>query len=66
MLTVIGLVLFPLWPYELKYVLWLVSYYMTIALVGVIVLRWIVYLLFAIFGASLWIFPRLFDNVEFL
>lgn len=62
----IGLVLFPLWPYELKYFVWLVSYYSTILLVGIIILRWVAYLFCSIFGASFWIFPRLFDNVEFI
>ena len=62
MLAVVVLVLFPLWPYEVKYYLWLVNYYITVALVGLIVVRWVVYLLFSIFGASVWIFPRLFDN----
>lgn len=66
LLLVVGVVLFPLWPYELKYFLWLLSYYSTIALVGLIILRWTAYILFSIFGASFWIFPRLFDNVEFL
>jgi hypothetical protein len=64
LLAVVGLVLFPLWPYELKYYLWLLSYYSTVALVGIIIVRWLIYLLGSIFGASIWIFPRLFDNVE--
>lgn len=28
--------------------------------------RYLVYLLMAIFGVSIWILPRLFDNVDFL
>lgn len=63
---IFGMVLFPLWPYELKYVLWLVSLWTTLLFVGVIVVRLFTYLLGAILGGSFWIFPRLLDNCGFL
>ena len=66
MVAVLVLVLFPLWPLDFKIFIWYVSYYTTMLLVGIIVLRLVLYLFFSIFGASIWMFPRLFDNVDFV
>ena len=66
LIAVIFLVLFPLWPYEVKYYLWISSYYLIILLVATIILRWVLYLFFSIFGGSFWLFPRFFDNVEII
>lgn len=66
MLGVLVLVLFPLWPLGFKIFIWYVSYYTTMLLVGIIILRLVLYLFFSIFGASIWMFPRLFDNVDFI
>ena len=59
-------VLFPLWPYELKYAVWLISLYLLIVLVGIIILRLIIYILAASFGVSFWIFPNLFGDYGFV
>jgi hypothetical protein len=64
LLGVIGVVLFPIWPYWLKYSLWMLSYYTVMAILGVIIVRLVIYTVGSIFGASVWVFPRLFDNVE--
>ena len=63
-LAVFGIVLFPLWPYELKYALWMVSFYTLMALVALIIVRLVLYMFVALFGVSFWIFPRLFANVD--
>lgn len=55
-------VMFPLWPYELKYGLWLLSVFLLVTLIGLILLRLILYVVFASFGVSFWIFPNLFGD----
>lgn len=65
MVGVIVLVLFPLWPQDFKVFIWYLSYYTTMLLVVIIILRLVLYLFFSIFGASIWMFPRFFDNVDF-
>ena len=62
-LTIITVVLFPIWPYEVKYYIWLLSYYSTIILIGFLVVRLVLYLFISMFGASFWIFPRLLENI---
>lgn len=62
LIGVIVLVLFPLWPYEVKYYLWKLSLWLLIAICILIAVRLAVYLFMAIFGVSFWIFPRFFDN----
>ena len=54
--------MFPLWPYELKYGAWLVSFSLLVFLLSVIILRLIIYVIFAIFGLSFWVFPNLFGD----
>ena len=66
MLAVIALILFPLWPYDVKYLLWKASLYLSVFLFGLIIVRVILYMLLSIFGMSFWIFPRLFDNCSTL
>jgi Translocation protein Sec62 len=55
----IAVALFPMWPFELKYTMWLISLYSAIVIVSVMAIRLLVYLVGAVFGGSLWIFPRL-------
>lgn len=59
---VVALVLFPLWPYELKYYLWKLSLWLLIGICALIVIRLVAYFFMAMFGVSFWIFPRFFDN----
>ena len=56
---VLVLVLFPIWPFTVKYGLWLVSLGLLILIVGIIVVRLIVYVICAIFNYHVWIFPDL-------
>ena len=55
-------VMFPLWPYELKYAAWLVSFTLLMTLIGIIILRLVLYIIAAIFGISFWVFPNLFGD----
>jgi translocation protein SEC62 len=59
-LLVLGVVLFPIWPFSVKYGLWLVSLCLLVFLVGIIVIRLILFLILAIFNVHFWIFPNLF------
>ena len=56
---VLALVLFPVWPYILKYVIWLISLYLLIFLVGLIVFRLVIYMICVVLGFNVWIFPNL-------
>jgi hypothetical protein len=58
-LGMISVALFPLWPFELKYAMWLLALYAAILIVAIMAIRLFFYLLGAVFGGSLWIFPRL-------
>jgi translocation protein SEC62 len=57
---VLGVVLFPIWPYEVKYGIWLISLFLLVVMVGIIVIRLVIFLLLAIFNYNIWIFPNLF------
>jgi translocation protein SEC62 len=59
-MLILGLVMFPIWPFSVKYGIWLVSLVLLVVLVGIIVLRLLVYIVFAIFNYHIWIFPDLF------
>lgn len=58
-LTILSLVLFPVWPYGLKYGIWLCSFCLLVFLVGLIVFRLMIYLFCVIFGYNVWILPNL-------
>ena len=57
---VLVLVLFPIWPFTVKYILWLISLVLLVILVGIIIVRLIVFLLSSVFNYNVWIFPNLF------
>ena len=59
-------VLFPIWPYSVKYGIWLVSLVLLVILVGIIIVRLVVYLLISIFNYHVWIFPNLFYSTGIL
>ena len=65
LLAILCLVLFPVWPYELKYAVWLVSLYLLIILVGLLVLRLVLYSIGTLFGVSFWLFPNLMTDNSF-
>ena len=58
LLGILAIVLFPVWPYELKYATWLLSYYFLIVILVIIIIRLVFYSLMALLGFSFWIFPN--------
>ena len=56
---ILALVLFPVWPYIVKYAIWLISLYLLIFLVGLIVFRLVIYMICVVLGFNVWIFPNL-------
>ena len=62
MIGVIAVVLFPLWPYMLKYTVFMISLVLVTAILSIIVLRLIAYLFGAMFGVSFWILPNFFAD----
>ena len=61
-LLILAGVLFPLWPYQLKYGVWIVCLYFMIAIVAIIITRLILYIFAASFGVSFWLLPNLFGD----
>jgi translocation protein SEC62 len=60
--VVLGFCLFPVWPIELKIGIWWVSYILLLIMIGLIIVRLLIYTLFYIFGIDVWLFPNLFDE----
>lgn len=60
--VILFVVLFPIWPYELKYTIWLTSLILLIVMGGIITLRLSLYSILSLFGYSFWIFPNLFTD----
>jgi len=58
--------MFPLWPFALKYALWLVSVYLLVFIVGLILARLVLYIVLASLGISFWVFPNLFGDYGLL
>lgn len=54
--------LFPVWPVEVKIAVWWICYILLNLMVGVIVIRLIVYGFMYVFGLDFWVFPNLFDE----
>ena len=59
---IVCLVLYPMWPYELKLAAYFVVFSLLMALIGLIVVRYIVYIVMWSLGWSCWICPNLFDD----
>jgi len=57
---VIAFMLFNIWPLWLKIALWYFSFYTLVFLVGLIFIRFFVWLILFHFGIDLWIFPNFF------
>lgn len=64
LISIIAVVLFPLWPYILKYSVFMVCLVLVTAILSLIALRLVIYLVFAIFGVSFWILPNFFADVS--
>jgi len=63
---VLALVLFPVWPFSVKYAIWLISLYLLIILVGLLLFRLVIYLICVAAGFNVWIFPNLLGDYGFV
>jgi translocation protein SEC62 len=64
-LVVVGILmycLFPVWPVEVKIGVWWICYILLNLMVGIIVIRLVVYAFMYVFGVDFWVFPNLFDE----
>lgn len=64
--AVLLIVLFPLWPVGVKLIIWYISFYLLVFLVGLIILRVIVWTILFIFGLDFWIFPNLLEDTYYI
>jgi len=63
-LTLVVLVcLFPVWPDFAKLLIFYISLYLLYFLLGIMVIRLIIWALFRIFGKDFWLFPNLNADV---
>ena len=60
-LAILLYVLMPVWPYKMKVAVWWISYVILLAIIGIYIVRIVVYVFFYIFGFDVWIFPDMDD-----
>lgn len=56
--------LYPIWPFAFKYAIFKATLYLCIFFVGLLVVRFIAFLISRLFGFSFWILPNLNDDVS--
>ena len=61
-LSIIAIILFPLWPFTVKLAIYNVLFYFSASLLGLIFFRLILYIVLFPFGIDFWIFPNMFDD----
>ena len=61
----LALVLLPVWPFSVKYAIWIISLYLLVFLVGLLAFRLALYLLCVVAGFNVWIFPNLLGDYGF-
>ena len=54
--------LLPIWPYKMKVIVWWVSYILILVILGIYIVRLLVYLFFYIFRYDIWLLPDIQDN----
>lgn len=64
--AVLAIVLFPVWPFSVKYAIWLISLYLLVILVGLLVFRLAVYMVCVVAGFNVWILPNLMGDYGFI
>lgn len=62
---ILALVLFPVWPFAVKYGIWLLSLYLLVFLIGLLGLRLLIYVVCVIAGFNVWLFPNLLGDYGF-
>jgi len=59
--------LFPVWPEVVKKIIFYLSYYLLVVMIGFIIVRLVVFFAVRVLGWELWILPNFFDdNLPFL
>lgn len=61
-ITIIAVIMFPLWPYSVKIAIFKVLFYFSASMLGMIAVRLVLFLIIFPFGVDFWIFPNLFDD----
>ncbi|OMJ85447.1 hypothetical protein SteCoe_13205 [Stentor coeruleus] len=61
-LGIIAACCFPIWPMSAKLGVWYVSVFLLCIILGTTVIRYIVFILFFIFGYDFWIIPNMYDD----
>ncbi len=59
---IVLIVLYPMWPYELKLGAYYVIFSLLMIMIGIIIVRYVVWIACFICGWSFWIFPNFFDD----
>ena len=54
--------LMPIWPYSVKLGVWWISYILLLLIIGIYLVRYIVFLFFYMFGYSIWLLPDISDE----
>lgn len=62
---ILALVLFPVWPFAVKYGIWLLSLYLLVFLIGILGIRLLIYVVCVIAGFNVWLFPNLLGDYGF-
>ena len=60
--SIIAIILFPLWPYSVKLGIFNVLFYFSASMIALVIIRLIVFLSLFVFGVDFWIFPNMFDD----
>ena len=60
-LAILLYVLMPVWPYKMKVAVWWISYVLLLVIIGIYIVRLIIYVFFYIIGFDVWLFPDMDD-----
>lgn len=58
---ILGICLFPIWPYFVKLCIFYISLYLLIFIIALSIVRFIIFYFFRLFGYEFWILPELFE-----
>ena len=60
-LAILLYVLMPVWPYKMKVAVWWTSYVLLLFIIGLYIVRLVIYIYFYTFGFDVWLFPDMDD-----
>mmetsp|Transcript_3398 Transcript_3398/g.2850 ORF Transcript_3398/g.2850 Transcript_3398/m.2850 type:complete len:125 (+) Transcript_3398:374-748(+) len=61
-IAIIAIILFPLWPYSVKFAIFNVLFYFSAGMLSLLVVRMIIWIVLFPFGVDIWILPNLLDD----